>query len=129
MTSWLKLTLMLWGGFQARSASSDLEQVCSKVVHGNENSINLSVETFGETQTIAGFNSAGGLDYEDKETEIPKNQEAIYGSESNEWIHCNDNHELCNFWAVAGECVNSPAFMTKNCMKSCLLCAYEMPGL
>ena len=45
------------------------------------------------------------------------------------WRECRDDHELCSFMASAGECNKNPAFMSRNCMKSCLLCAYEMPGL
>jgi prolyl 4-hydroxylase len=35
---------------------------------------------------------------------------------------CTDHHEMCSFWAQAGECANNPAYMKQHCQKSCNVC-------
>jgi prolyl 4-hydroxylase len=37
-------------------------------------------------------------------------------------VECVDNHESCEAWASTGECQENPAFMIKNCQKSCFIC-------
>uniref|UniRef100_A0A8J9TAN3 ShKT domain-containing protein n=1 Tax=Phaeodactylum tricornutum TaxID=2850 RepID=A0A8J9TAN3_PHATR len=36
--------------------------------------------------------------------------------------NCLNYHELCTFWAVAGECDNSPDFMLRTCRPACYVC-------
>lgn len=35
---------------------------------------------------------------------------------------CRNQHELCSFWAMIGECDNNPSYMKTNCAPSCLSC-------
>lgn len=41
---------------------------------------------------------------------------------STEISDCQDNHELCSFWASGGECTINPRYMLQNCKKSCNNC-------
>ena len=35
---------------------------------------------------------------------------------------CNDDHTKCPEWAKLGECQENPAYMLRNCKKSCNIC-------
>lgn len=37
-------------------------------------------------------------------------------------IPCDNKHELCDFWAEAGECDANPAYMKSSCRKACQMC-------
>lgn len=37
-------------------------------------------------------------------------------------IHCRNQHELCTFWAVAGECEQNQQYMKENCAPACQAC-------
>jgi len=37
-------------------------------------------------------------------------------------VECQNRHELCLFWAAAGECEANPAYMKMQCAPSCLSC-------
>lgn len=32
---------------------------------------------------------------------------------------CSDSNQLCNFWAVAGECLKNSGWMRQNCCQAC----------
>jgi len=42
--------------------------------------------------------------------------------EKEEKSFCKDTHELCCFWAVAGECNNNPFWMRVKCPMTCGTC-------
>jgi hypothetical protein len=41
---------------------------------------------------------------------------------------CEDDHELCAFWASAGECKNNAGYMLKSCQVSCNTCKKPSPS-
>ena len=38
-------------------------------------------------------------------------------------IVCDNEHDLCDFWASAGECANNPGYMLAQCRRSCNVCS------
>ena len=37
-------------------------------------------------------------------------------------VDCKDEHQLCEEWAVIGECEKNSAYMKKTCPKACNVC-------
>ncbi len=37
-------------------------------------------------------------------------------------VQCRDDHEKCESWALANDCVSNPDYMSLKCQKSCGIC-------
>jgi len=101
------------------SKDDDGKEVCSD--QGNEIE---HLDQIGLQYGVFQRNDDGDMKFQQKVTENMHKMENYMRSQvSAEQIKdCQNEHELCLFWATMDECTKNPSYMLQNCKPACLAC-------